>query len=338
MQSLHNSKHEDMGDRLNRTAIRRLSPPQDFRTTLIQDVRAGLSGKPYWFPCKYRYDEEGSRLCEQIVHTKEYYLYRDETNLLRECAKEILELVAPDEVVELGSGFSTKTRILIEAMQHTKCHLYIPFDISEDALSEGAEAITDEYKWLEVYGQLGDYDTDLPKIERRGRRLLVFLGSSFANLDSKSERSKFLENIAAVMVKGDALLLGLGLLKEIPVLLGAYKDSQGLNGRFNIRTLDVINCELDGNFPLKDFKFNVSWDTDRSVVLSKVEAKCDMKISISAIPLEAKLAKGDEIILGMSHKFSRSQLMKELAAAGLQVTAWYTDSAEKFGLILVTLV
>ena len=242
------------------------------------------------------------------MHTKEYYLYRDETNLLRERAKVIMELVAPEEVVELGSGFSTKTKILIEAMQHTKCRLYIPFDISEDALREGAEAITDEYKWLEVHGQLGDYDTDLPKIERRGRRLIVFLGSSFANLDSKRERSKFLESIAAVMVKGDALLLGLGLLKEIPVLLGDYKDSQGPNSRFNIRTLDVINRELDGNFPLEDFEFNVSWDADKSVVLSKLQTKCDMKISINAMSLETKLVKGDEIILGMSHKFSRSRL------------------------------
>ena len=318
-----------------KATIRRLSPPQDFKASLIRDVSNGLSQRPCWFPSKYRYDEEGSRLCELINKTPQYYPTRAETEILRERAKEIMELVDPDEVLELGSGFSTKTRILIEAMQHTtKCRLYIPFDISEDALREAAEALTAEYKWLKVHGQLGDYDTDLPKIERKGCRLIVFLGSSLGNLASPAERANFLSNVAAIMVKGDALLLGVDLVKDISVMLTAYKDSMGLHRGFSLRMLDVINQELDGNFPLDDFNDMKCWDPEKSAMVAKLQAKQEMKISINAIPLEVQFCEGDEIIVGVSHKFTHRMITEEIVVAGLRVTAWYTDKDERYGLLV----
>ena len=315
-----------------KATIRRLSQPQDFKASLIQDVSNGLSQRPCWFPSKYRYDEEGSRLCELINKTPQYYSTRADTEILRERAKEIMELVDPDEVVELGSGFSTKTRILIEAMQHTtKCRSYTPFDISEDALREAADALTAEYKWLAVHGQLGDYDIDLPKIERRGRRLIVFLGSTLGNFASPAERARFLSNVAAIMVKGDALLLGVDLVKDISVMLNAYKDSTGLHRGFSLRVLDVINQELDGNFPLNDME---CWDPEKLAMVAKLQAKQEMKVSINAIPLEAQICEGDEIIVGLSHKFTHRMITEEIVAAGLQVTAWYTDKAERYGLLV----
>ena len=211
------------------TTIHRLSPQKDFKAALVRDVKFGLSQSPPLIPPKYRYDAEGSRICEQIADTPEYYLSRTETEILREHAIEIMQLVAPDELVELGSGFSTKTRILIEAMRSTGCNRYAPLDISESALREAADALTADYAWLEVNGQIGDFDTDLPKLNRNGKRLIAILGTSIGNynLASKTERERFLSQIGAIMAEGDALLLGIDLVKNITDMLQAYNDSAG---------------------------------------------------------------------------------------------------------------
>ena len=316
----------------------RLSPPQDFRTALLRDVKAGMSGSPRWFPPKYRYDAEGSRICEQISETPEYYLTRAETEILREKAKEIMELVGPDELVELGSGSSTKTRILIEAMHSTGCHRYAPLDISETALRQAADVLTADYGWLEVKGKLGDFDTDLPKLQRNGRRLVVILGSSIGNynLVSKTERAEFLVKVGGTLEKGDALLLGVDLVKDTPLVLNAYSDSMGLNKQLKMRALDVMNRELDANFPLEYFQYICRWDAEKAAVVSLLQAQCRMKISIRAIPLEAEFSKGDEILVGISCKFTRKQITQELADVGLKVRAWYTDSADQYALLVAS--
>ena len=160
----------------------------------------------------YHYNEEG------------YYLLHAETEILRKHVKEIMQLVSPDELVELGSGSSTKMRILIEAMHSTGCHRYSPLDISETALQEAVDALTADYDWLEVNGQLGDFDTDLPRLQRKGKRL-AFLSSNISNhnLVSNTDRAEFLANLESVMEKGDALLLGVGLktshLFSVPVMI-----------------------------------------------------------------------------------------------------------------------
>ena len=333
-------ERDDVGAPTTAT-ICRLSPPQDYRIPLLRDVKAGMSGRPRWFAPKYRYDAEGSRICEQISETPEYYLTRAETEILRERAKEIMELVGPDELVELGSGSSTKTRILIEAMHSysTGCRRYAPLDISETALRQAANALTVDYDWLEVKGQLGDFDTDLPKLQRNGRRLVAILGSSIGNynLVSKTERAEFLAKVGGTLEKGDALLLGVDLVKDTPLILRAYNDSMGLNKQFNVRALDVINRELDANFPLEYFQYICRWEAEKAAVVSLLQAQCRMKISIRAIPLEAEFSKGDEILVGISCKFTRTQITQELADVGLKVSAWYTDNAEQYALLVACL-
>ena len=316
--------------------IRRLSPPQDFRTALIRDVKRGLSSHPRWFPAKYRYDEEGSQLCEKITETPEYYLTRTEIEILTKHAKEIMQLVSPDELVELGSGSSTKTRILIEAMHSTGCRRYSPLDISETALQEAVDALTADYDWLEVNGQLGDFDTDLPRLQRKGKRLVAFLGSNLSshNLVSNTERAEFLANLGSIMEKGDALLLGVDLIKDIPIILSAYNDSMGLNRKFKLNALHVINVNLDADFVIADFEYVTRWDSEKSAVISSLQAQRDVTVTIKAISLEVNFRKGDEIVVGVSCRFSREQITKELADVGLKVTAWYTDSAERYGLLV----
>ena len=318
------------------TTICRLSPPQDFTAVLMRDVKVGLSHQPCWLPPKYRYDAEGSRICEQMAEAPEYYVNRAETEILMERSKEIMQFVDPDELVELGSGSSITTRCLIEAMPSTGCHRYAPLDISETALHQAADALTADYDWLEINGYLGDFDTDLPKLKRNGRRLVAIFGNSIGNynLISKTERAEFLAKLGGTLEKGDALLLGVDLVKATPLLLSAYSDSMGLNKQFNLRTLDVVNRELDANFPLEHFQYVCRWDAEKVAILSLLQAQREMKISIRAIPLEMNFVKGDEILVGISCKFTREHISQELAAVGLKVTAWYTDSAEQYGLLI----
>ena len=326
----------EVKDDTAQTTIHRLSPRKDFKTALVRDVKFGLSQKPPLIPPKYRYDAEGSRICELIADTPEYYLTRIETEILREHAMDIMRLVAPHELVELGSGYSTKTRILIEAMRSTGCYRYAPLDISESALREAADALTADYTWLKVKGQIGDFDTDLPKLRKNGKRLIALLGTSIGNynLASKTERERFLSQIGAIMTQGDALLLGIDLVKHVPDILKAYDDSKGFNKRFKLRTLDIINRELNANFTVADFEYVCRWDDERSAVLSSLQAQCSMKISISSIPLQMDFAKGDEIFVGISCKFTRKQITQELAAVDLDVGAWYTDRDERYAVLV----
>ena len=319
-----------------RIRIRRLSPAKDFTACLAQDIKEGLSSRnfPLWLPPKYRYDEEGSRLFEEITHTPEYYLTRVETELLKEHADEIMAQAKPDELVELGSGSSTKTRILIEAMRRTGCKRYAPLDISESALREAAETLTVDYDWLQVEGMIGDYDLDLPKMEIRGHhRLIAFLGNTIGNYRSK-ERNRFIRNIGATMRTGDSLLLGLDLLREVTDHLQTYNYSKRLNDGFNFRQFAVVNKELGANFSIADFECACHWDAENKAVASLLEAQCTVEVFVKAIPLALQLDKGDKLQVGISCKFTRDQISKELSAAGLKICLWYTDSSQRFGVVL----
>ena len=136
------------------------------------------------------------------------------------------------------------------------------------------------------------------------------------------------------MFHGDALLLGIDLLKDVPDILRAYSDSKGLNKKFNLRTLDVINRELDTNFILSDFEYVCRWDVERSAVISLLQAQCSLKILISSIPLEIDFAKGDEVLVGISCKFTRKQIVQELSAVDMEVGAWFTDRDERFAILV----
>ena len=322
----------------SRVQVINLSPPQDFREMLIRDVNATFSKKPYIIPGKYRFDEEGSRLCEELMKAPAYYQAHAETEILREKAKEVMELIEPVEVLELGSGFSTKTKILIEAMKHTKCCRYVPFEISEVALRKAANALTHEYDWLEICGLLGDYDKDLPKVPRKGSgpRLIGAFGFSIVNYPSQLERATFFSNLRSIMMKGDAILVGIDLVKDTSILCNAYNDSMGFNKQFNLRPLAVINNELGGNFVMEDFVVHIGWDAKRSAVVATLKPEKEMNIEFSDIPLKITLCKEDEIIVGMANKFKKAQISKEIASVGFELKEWYTDTSERCAMLLAT--
>jgi L-histidine N-alpha-methyltransferase len=316
-----------------RTTVSYLSPPQDFRQELEHDIKLGFAAQPKSIPPKYHYDEIGSALFEDITRLPEYYLTRAETEILTERAKDIMQLVVPDELVELGSGSSTKTRLLLEAMHSTGGNKYVPLEISETALRQAAEALSADYKWLEIEGHIGNYYSDLPRLKRKGRRLLTFLGSSLGNC-TPNFRREFLQQLGTVLKEGDALLLGVDLVKDVETMELAYNDSAGVTARFCTNMLVMLNRELDANFEVQHFTHAPCWNPENSSVESWIRADQDMTISIRAIDMTFKLTQGEKIFTEISCKFTREGIEQELSDAGMKVVEWYTDSAARYGVMV----
>ena len=317
-----------------RIDICELTTAQEFRQRLENDIRYGLTLPQRWIPSKYRYDEEGSVLFERIIEQPEYYPERAETEILVRNAEKIMRLTAPDELVELGSGSSKKTRSLIEAMHVIDCRRYTPIDISAGAIREAAEVLTRDYDWLQVQGQVGDYDHDLGRIRRNGRRLFAIFGTTVCNYPSKSECMEFVKKIRSQMTKGDSLLVGIDLLKDVRMLESCYTDQSGANARFKLRVLDILNREVGSDFRRQDFQLSIRWNSEKSAIESLLLAQRDLTTSIPSLGLELSFSSGDEILVGISCKFSKEEFTKELGEAGLEVVACYTDTAEGYGMFV----
>lgn len=313
--------------------VRRLSAPHDLRAELAADVAAGMRANPKQIPSRYFYDAVGSALFEEITRLPEYYLTRAETEILRDHATEITRLVGPDELIELGSGSSTKTRLLIEAMYPAGGHRYVPIDISESALRDAAKALCADYTWLEVEGLIGDYHTDLRRLRRRGRRLVAFLGSTIGNYPPDPRRD-LLGEITTALDVDDALLLGVDLVKDVPTMVAAYDDAAGITARFTKNILDVVNRSLGADFPTEEFTHVPRWNEKESRMEAWLRADRNMTVHIDALDLVVTLEAGEEIHTEVSHKFTREGITGELAAFGLQVCSWHTDRAGRFGLLV----
>jgi L-histidine N-alpha-methyltransferase len=311
-------------------SITQLSPQADRRSQLAEDVRAGLSASPKWLPPKWFYDARGSDLFEDITRLPEYYLTRAESEILDSITDGLVGSLRPAELVELGSGSSRKTRLLLEAMhRHHGGSRYAPIDVSEDALEGAASALSSSYPWLEFDGFVGDFSADLPLVPRRGRRLLAFLGSTIGNL-TRVERAGLLGGVAGALWPDDRFLLGVDLVKDPAVLLAAYDDSAGVTAEFNRNLLRVLNRELGAAIPLDAFEHVAVYDAGEQRIEMHLRALRPLTIRFPTLDLEVRFARDEELRTEISSKFTRSGVEGELAAAGLQLESWHQDSGDRF--------
>ncbi len=316
-------------------SIRRLSPPSNVGAELAADTRQGLIGTPKQLSSKYFYDARGSELFEDITRLPEYYLTRAEAEILTLYADEMMDAIKPVELVELGSGYSVKTRLLLEALRRAGTGtLYVPFDISEAAIRDAAETLSGHYPWLTIEGLVGDFPSDLPKIPHSGRRLVTFLGSTIGNFRSQ-ERVEFYRSVGAVLEPADGLLVGLDLVKDVETLLAAYNDSAGVTAEFNKNILHVLNRELGANFPVDDFEYVVKWVAPSECVAMGLRATRAMDVTVADLDLTIHLAKGEEIHDEVSCKFRYDVVVAEASAAGLSVGGWWTDTEDRFAVALL---
>ncbi|MFJ3974067.1 L-histidine N(alpha)-methyltransferase [Streptomyces sp. NPDC090021] len=300
-------------------------------TALRADVLHGLTHTPKVLPPKWFYDARGSELFEEITRLPEYYPTRAEREILLERAREIAAVSGARTLVELGSGSSEKTRHLIEAMP--ALDTYVPVDVSESALRGAATALLADHPGLRVHALLADFTRALQLPDSPGPRLVVFLGGTVGNL-LPPERAVFLSAVRSMLSPGDALLMGTDLVKDEAVLVTAYDDARGVTAEFNKNVLAVINRELDADFHTADFEHVAVWNREQEWIEMRLRARSELTVKVRALDLVVPFAQGEEILTEVSAKFRQEGVRKELAAAGLELTQWWTDAAGRFALSL----
>jgi L-histidine N-alpha-methyltransferase len=321
-------------DRLLRIE-RRLS--DDRRDQLLRDVRSGLSAARRSLPPKYFYDDLGSRLYDAICDLPEYYPTRTEYALLLRIAAEVVERCRPSHLVELGSGASRKTRVLLDALVAARKNAcYVPVDVSEGMLRRSATALRRRYRSLRVHAIVGDYDRHLGHFPPAERRLVAFLGSTIGNFDP-AQASVFLRSLARSMDAGDFLLLGLDLVKPVAVLEAAYNDSAGVTAEFNRNVLRGLNRELGADFDLALFEHVSFFDVATEQIEMHLRARRDHRVLLPALGMEVDFAAGETIRTEISRKFRSDTATNMLASAGFRLEHWYTSPDGYFALALASL-
>jgi L-histidine N-alpha-methyltransferase len=301
---------------------------------LRRDVLDGLTQTPKSLPPKWFYDSVGSDLFDQITRLSEYYPTRAEAQILRDRSGEIAAAAGSDTLVELGSGTSEKTRMLLNALRDNRSlRRFIPFDVDAGVLQAAGTAIEREYPGIEIEAVCGDFEEHLGKIPRVGRRLVAFLGSTIGNL-TPGPRAEFLAALSDILQPGDGLLLGTDLVKDTGRLVRAYDDSAGVTAKFNRNVLAVINRDLDADFDLAAFEHVARWNAEAERIEMWLRTDVAQWVRIGALDLAVDFAAGEEMLTEVSCKFTADAVAAELAAAGLRRTHWWTDQAGDFGLSL----
>jgi L-histidine N-alpha-methyltransferase len=308
--------------------------PARYLDQLRTDVRAGLSATPKTLPPKYFYDARGSELFDEITRLPEYYLTRAETAILQRHAAGIARLSRCESLVELGSGTSAKTRLLLRALlDGGTLREFVPFDVDPAVLTEASDALVAEYPGLRVEPFLGDFERDLGALPAGGRRMIAFLGSTVGNLEPPA-RGAFLAQVAAALRPGDTFLLGADLVKDRERLLRAYDDAAGVTAEFNRNILVVVNRELDADFAVEQFGHVAVWDAADEWIEMRLRSSRDQQVTIGDLGLTVSFAAGEELRTEISAKFRREKIEAELAAAGLRALRFWTDPDGDFGLTL----
>ncbi|GAB2669731.1 L-histidine N(alpha)-methyltransferase [Kribbella swartbergensis] len=310
-----------------------LTPDYSARA-LREDVRAGLTADPKWLPPKWFYDARGSELFEQITRLPEYYPTRAEREILRTRAGDIAAITKAHTLVELGSGSSEKTRLLLDGLRdHGTLTTFVPLDVSESALREAADAITADYPGLEVHGVVGDFTAHLDKLPGEAPRVVAFLGGTIGNL-LPAERAAFYASVREVLEPGEWFLLGTDLVKDPATLVAAYDDSAGVTAEFNRNVLRVINRQLGADFDVDAFSHVAIWDPDNEWIEMHLRADRAMRVLIPEIHLDVEFAEGEELSTEISAKFHRHGVEAELTKAAFTPTTWWTDTKARFALSL----
>jgi L-histidine N-alpha-methyltransferase len=300
---------------------------------LRADVREGLTRDPKQLPPKWFYDAQGSELFEEITRLPEYYPTRAEREILEERAKTIADITRARTLVELGSGSSEKTRLLIDALSTPLT--YIPVDVSESALNGAGRALLADHPGLTVHALVADFQRGLELPPTPGPRLVAFLGGTIGNL-LPEERAAFLASARAMLAPEDTFLLGTDLVKDEATLVAAYDDAQGVTAAFNKNVLTVIDRELGADFDPADFDHLALWDRENEWIEMRLRARRDLTVKVPALDLTADFAAGEEMRTEVSAKFREEGVRAELAAAGMRLRHWWTDRKGRFALSLAS--
>ncbi len=326
--------------------VNQLSKPATFNQEFAEDVKLGLSAKSKYLKPKYFYDHIGSELFEEICRQPEYYLTRTEASILETYPSTIAEMQdngSQTIIIELGSGNSLKTRILLKAFLGTKqksIYYYFPIDISQSVLQDTVRRLKKEFPGLQVIGLQADYLYGVEKAKEfilnkdiSGEKVILFLGSSIGNFEIK-EADSFLKALVNRMNKGDSLLVGFDLYKSEKILNAAYNDSAGITAKFNLNILARINKELGGEFDLTLFKHRAFYNREKRRIEMHLVSTCKQQIYISEIDKTFDFEDGESIHTENSYKYALNQIDALAKRCNLKVKKHFLDRSRWFDLAM----
>jgi L-histidine N-alpha-methyltransferase len=309
---------------------------EDEQALMAAEVREGLTSQPRWLPCKYFYDERGSRLFEEITHLPEYYPTRTEERILETIAGDVIAAARPSELMELGSGNGTKVRLLLDAMaREGLLRRLVLLDISESVLEESVARLASDYPGLEATGIVGDFVRDLAALGPGGGRMAVFLAGTVGNLHPTTEVPPFLKALAAQLAPGDTVLLGVDLVKDEARLHAAYNDAAGVTAEFNRNILRVVNDRLGADFDPEAFEHVAFYDRENAWIEMRLLALRACRVRVPRAGLDLSIGRGDAIRTEISCKYTRASLEGRLDGTGLRLERWFTDPDELFAVTLL---
>ncbi len=301
---------------------------------LRADARTGLTASPKHLPPKWFYDARGSELFEEITRLPEYYPTRAERAALHRYAGQIAEITEAKTLIELGSGSSEKTRLLLDALSgRGTLGTFVPLDVSESALAEAVATLATDYPGLDVQGVVGDFTEHLPHLPNGSSRLIAFLGGTIGNL-LPAQRATFYAELRAALEPGEWFLLGADLVKDPAVLVPAYDDAAGVTAEFNRNVLHVLNRELGADFEPDAYEHVALWDAENEWIEMRLRASKPMRVSVPELDLTVEFDAGEEMLTEVSAKFRREGIETELADAGFAVRRWWTDPEGRFSITL----
>ena len=297
-------------------------------TALASDVLEGLLSTPKTLPPKWFYDARGSELFDRITELDAYYLTRRECELLERAGASLVDEVDAVELVELGSGSSAKTPLLLDPMAAAgRLERYVSVDVSASAIEDALPRLVGRYPGLHVVGQICDFTRHLGRIVAPpdGPRLVALLGSTVGNLQPVEVRA-FLHSLRPVLRPGDALLLGTDLVKDSTTLEAAYDDPEGVTSEFNLNVLTVINRELKADFDLTRFRHEAAWNPSLERIEIRLRSLESQVVRIEALGAEVPFLAGESILTEISRKFTRDSVERAYEDGGFRLRAWREDA------------
>ncbi|MER6564066.1 L-histidine N(alpha)-methyltransferase [Streptomyces sp. NPDC001027] len=309
---------------------------EHYARALRADIRGGLTSAPKSTAPTWFYDARGSELFEEITQLPEYPLWRAELGLLQLHARDVAAQTGARSMIELGSGSSTKSRLVIEALGPAGLN-YVPVDVSADALQQAGAQLVQDYPGIRLHALRADFTAPLvlPALPEEGPRLIAFLGSTLGNF-RRPARGPFLRGLRDVMRPEDFLLLGADLVKPEDEMIAAYDDAQGVTAEFDKNLLHVLNHELDADFDPDAFDHVSVWNSAESLIEMRLRSRAEQLVKIRELDLAVQFERGEEWITERSAKFTVPGLREEMAAAGLHTRRLWSDPNAGFMLALAT--
>lgn len=310
--------------------------PIDMRARLSHDVQVGLIADPPCLPARWFYDEKGGLLFDDITALPEYYPTRRETEILQARGREIADRSGATTLIELGSGTSTKTRLLLDVLTAGRRPLlFVPLDVSAELMAHAARTIAGDYPTVTVEAHVADFGEELgPLPGEPGRRLVAFLGGTIGNFNT-ADRADFFNRLHRAMAPGDHLLLGADLVKDARRLVAAYDDSAGVTAAFNRNIIDVVARELGAEgLSACDFDHVARWNAGKSQIEMWLRARRPVEARFPTLDFTWRMPADGQLLTEISVKFELTRLQAELERGGFEIEHSWTDPAGDVSLTL----